>query len=229
MKYINLLVALMLLASCSSQVPIAVNHPISTQLKAKSTHHWDVLADDVAKETSALLDGEPKKNPVLKGKPFYVVPQPGASTFDRAFRDLLITRMVNRGLPVSKQRGTGVEIQYETQIVQHNSPRYGHIPGTLTALAAGVWVVREVVEGSVAAIPGAIGLSALADWGLGKYSGGTTPTELIVTTSIAQDNRYLYRKSSIYYIATEDSELYQESADTPGTERGLKRLEVVGQ
>ena len=40
-----------LLAGCASQVPIAANHPISTQKKAKAVHHWDVLADDVTSQT----------------------------------------------------------------------------------------------------------------------------------------------------------------------------------
>lgn len=217
------------LSGCSSQVPLAKNAPLSTQLKARSTHHWDILADDVARETFTLLEKEPKSGSALRGKAFFVVPQPGPSSFDKAFRDLLITRMVNRGLPVVNRKGVGVDVQYETQVVRHNSFSYGHVPGTLTALSAGVWVVRELAKGSASLVPGGFVVSALADWGLGKYA-MTTPTELIVTTSIAVDSRYLYRKSSIYYIETDDADLYQDGglADDPVVDREVKRLEVVG-
>lgn len=223
-----LALSLMLLftAGCASQVPIAVNPPISKQYKAKSTHHWDILAEDVARETCALLDRDPKKDGQLQGKPFYIVPAKESSTFDKAFRNLLITRMVNRGMPVSTERG-GIEVQYETQLIRHNSAGYGHLPGTLTALSAGVFVVRELVEGSFAAVPGAIGLAALADWGAGKFS-TPTPTELMVTTSIAIEKKFVYRKSAIYYIDTEEAELYQGVESDGAAGAGLKRLEVVG-
>jgi len=233
MKCVIYLSLMLLLAGCSSQVPLAVNHPISTQLKMKSSHHWDVLANDVAAQTAAVLERDARKDGALKGKPLYLPQAPHASAFDRAFHNFLITRLVNRGLTVSNQRGDGVELVYETQLVHHESSRYAHAPGTLTALSAGVWVVRELVRGSFAAVPGALGLAALADWGLGKFAGAPSKTELIVTTSLARDQKYLLRKSDVYYLDDADGDLFLALNDKglvvePALERGVKLMEVVG-
>lgn len=226
---------LLLAAGCSSQVPLAVNHPLSSQLKIKSSQHWDVLADDVAAQTAAFLQHEPRKEGASSQKPIYLAAPQQPSAFDRAFQNFLVTRMVNRGLLVSSRNGGGIELSYETQLVRHESPRYAHAPGTLTTLGAGVWVVRELVQGSFAAFPGAMGLTALADWGIGKFAGAPSSTELIVTTSITSEHRFVFRKSDIYYIEAEDGDLFLalnekgRAVEPAGNSRGVKLLEVVGQ
>jgi len=235
MKRVLFLCCLLFLAGgCASQVPLAVNHPLSTQLKVKSSHHWDVLADDVAAQTAAFLERDSRNEGALKGKPVFLAPPQHGSAFDRAFQNFLVTRMVNRGMKVSTWNGDGIELSYETQLVRHESPRFAHAPGTLTALTAGVWVVRELVLGSFAAFPGGLGLAALADWGVGKFAGAPGKTELIVTTSIASEHRFVFRKSDVYYLEAEDGDLFlalNEKGmvrEPPGGGRGVRVLEVVG-
>ncbi len=221
MKARLILLALVFAATgCASQVPIAKNHPISTQKKAKSAHHWDVLADDITGQTQATL----KKNPELDGKPLYVSTSEESSPFGFALRNFLITRMVNRGMPVTTEKEGAVELQYETQLVRHESSRYAHVPGTFTALTAGVWVLRDLVSSGSAALPGSIGLAALADYGMGQYAGGATPTELIVTSTIIRDKKFVMRKSDIYYLEDADLGLFvKENA----LQRPLKKMEVI--
>jgi hypothetical protein len=217
-----LISAMLLMTGCASQLPIPVNHAISTQKKARAAHHWDVLADDISMQTQIAAYG---KDSAIKDKPIYVREAKEATPFNKAFRNFLITRMVNRGMAVNDHMvGGTVEITYDTQIVRHSSNRYTHIPGTVTALTSGLWVIHGMLESAEAvAIPLSLGVSALADWGLGHYAGGATHTELIVTTSIITDNQYRLRKSSIYYIEEEDSDLFVEALERP-----TKRMEVVG-
>ena len=211
--------ALLLSVGCASRVPIAVNHPLTTQKKAKAAHHWDVLADDIAQQTQAAAFGP---NSALHDKPLYIQPQ-GNSSFDTAFRNFLITRMVARGLPVTSNAAEGVTVGYETQLLRHDSSRYTHLPGTLTALAAGIWVIRDMVGTAASSVlPATLGLTGLADYALGQYAGEATHTELIVTTSILKDSRYLLRKTDIYYIEDADTDLF-----TGVVERPVKQMGVV--
>jgi hypothetical protein len=199
---------LMLLAGCASQVPLAANHPLSSQKKARAVHHWDVLADDVTTQTFVAL----RKAGIAEGTPLYVAHPTDTSVFAKAFRTLLITRMVGRGLPVlSEPSLDAIELHYETQLVRHNSSRYAHAPGTFTALAAGIWVVRDMIIGDTAAMPAGLALGALADYGAGHFAGGPTATELLVTSSISLDYKYLMRKSDIYYIEDADVSLFVDT------------------
>jgi hypothetical protein len=216
-----LLSGIFLFTGCASQLPIPANHPISSQKKARAAHHWDVLADDISLQTQIAAYG---KESVIRDKPVYVREPREATPFNKAFRNFLITRLVNRGIAVNDHPVSGtIEINYDTQLVRHASNRYTHIPGSVTALTSGLWVIHGMVESGVDALPGALGVSALVDWGLGHYAGNATHTELIVTTSIVTDNQYRLRKSSIYYIEEEDSDLFVEALERP-----LKRMEVVG-
>lgn len=220
LRFILIMLALGL-GGCASQLPIPANHPISTQKKARAAHHWDVLADDVAVQTQIAAYG---KESVIKGKPLFIREPRENTVFTRAFRSFLITRLVNRGMPVVDRPEAGVvEITYDTQIVRHASNRYTHTPGTLTALTSGLYVIYSIADSGLSAFPGAVGLSAVADWGLGHYAGPATHTELIVTTSIVTDNQYRLRKTDIYYIEEEDSDLFVEALERP-----IKRMEVVG-
>ena len=228
MKIFVLSVAcLVVLGGCASQVPIAANHPISSQKKARAAHHWDVLADDVTAQTIAAL----KKNGIADGSPLFVAPPSDNSPFGNAFRNFLITRMVNRGLPVKNAPAGTVELHYETQLVRHESSRYAHIPGSFSALTAGIWVLYDLVGSGSGALPGAYGLSALADYGMGHYAGGATPTEMIVTSSIVVDQKYVLRKSDIYYIEDADLGLFvdqQKKSEEALPVRPLKTMEVTG-
>ncbi|TSK06683.1 MAG: hypothetical protein FPO08_08470 [Geobacter sp.] len=219
MLRVVLLLTVVLMAGCASRVPVAVNHPLTTQKKAKAAHHWDVLADDIARQTQAAVS---RPGSALKDQELYI--QPGGKTsFDHAFRNFLITRLVNRGVAVTSDTAKGKGVSYETQLVRHESSRYTHVPGTLTALTAGIWVVRDIAGDASSAIPATIGIAGLADYALGLYAGEATHTELVVTTTIMDQSRYFFRKTDIYYIEDDDVDLFAEVSEGP-----VKQLGVVG-
>lgn len=210
-----------LLAGCSTaQVPYTENFPIFTQKVFKSTGNWDIIADDVAVQTVAAIGTH---------KMIYVAAPTEATDFNSAFHNFLITRMVNKGIPVSNNKGGAIEVQYETQLVKHksNSERSTYQPGTITALAAGLLVARNIHKWSstgqaVALLGAVVGADVLAS---SKHSESPTKSELVVTTSAIEDGRYLMRKTDIYYIPPEDVSLFMhiEKQDTQ-----VKEFSVVG-
>jgi hypothetical protein len=191
------------LVGCSTaQVPYTQNHLKTYQKVARAASHWDVLADDVAAQTMAALGTQ---------KTLYVAVPAEATTFNRAFHNFLITRMVNKGIPVSTMKSGAVEVQYETQVVKHNSERRAYKPGTITMLAAGLMVAYNVPnwtnnDDKAAAL---LGLAGLADAGVSVDAGSPTKTELVVTTSVIEGGRYLTRKTDIYYLEPEDASLFE--------------------
>lgn len=122
MKIVNfaLLCAAAFSAGCAIDVPLSAGYPVTHQQKMKSAHHWDVLAQAVARQTGELLAG----NDQLRGRSLFVVPHGSAVTFNAVFRPLLISQLVNQGLTVSGQAAGALEVRYQTQLVHHNSERF---------------------------------------------------------------------------------------------------------
>lgn len=197
-----LLLALAMLTGCASQVPVAENYPLTVQRKARAAHHWDVMADDVVNQVLAAQTGRPD----LAGRRLFVGEPPHLTPFARAFRNFLITRMVNRGLEVATDPRGAVELTFETQVVKHQSERFAHRPGTLTLLAAGLMVAHDISLGAFtdSKVLGTLALTQAGEIGLGHLSGGPTKTELLLTTSIASEGRFAMRRSDVYYFEEED-------------------------
>lgn len=212
-------VLVVLLSGCgTAQVPHTQNHPVSYQKVARATSHWDILADDVAAQTVAAIGTQ---------KTIYVTAPTEATDFNRAFHNFLITRMVNKGIPVSNQKVGAIEVQYETQVVRHNSERRAYKPGTITMLAAGLMVAYNVPNWTHSADKAAafLGAAAGADAAVSTDAGSPTKTELVVTTSAIEGGRYLLRKTDIYYLEPEDTSLFMhiERQSTP-----VREFNVVG-
>lgn len=122
MKILNfaLLSAAAFSAGCATDAPLSAGYPTTYQQKMKSAHHWDVLAQAVAKQTGNLL----ADNDLLRGHALFVVPHGEAVAFNAVFRPLLISQLVNQGLTVSGQAAGALEVRYQTQLVQHASERF---------------------------------------------------------------------------------------------------------
>lgn len=214
---VGVLVVLLLGGCSTAQVPYTQNHPASYQKVARAASHWDILADDVAAQTVAAIGTQ---------KAIYVSAPTEATDFNRAFHNFLITRMVNKNIPVSNQKTGAVEVQYETQVVMHNSERRAYQSGTITALAAGLLVAYNVPHWHPESMKAAfLGAAAGADAAVSTDAGSPTKTELVVTTSAIEGGRYLVRKTDIYYIDPEDVPLFMhfEKQVTP-----VKEFSIVG-
>ena len=209
------------LFGCASPVPVAQNFPVTLQKVARTAHHWDVVANDVVDQTITAINS----TPVLQNRAIFVPRFADASAFDASFRDFLITHMVNRKMPVNVCNSSSlqqpafvledpeVQIHYEARVIQHRAGVPAYVPGLFTTLGAGVAVLRnadaaDLTRGEVNI--GIIGFGALLDLARANVAVPTS-TELLLTTTIAENNRFIMRRSDIYYVPDDDVNLFVDS------------------
>lgn len=218
--HINKMLFLTLVSSgiigCTSPVPVAQNFPRSYQKVAHTSQHWNIVARDVVEQTEKMV----AESKGLQGREFYVPIGKRNSFFDSTFREFLIDHMVNKGMPVAVcpqadlpsgfQQAPEVNVRYETRVVRHSEMPIFQ-PGVLTALATGVYAIHGISkldDGDMRAI-GGIGVAAAVDtWAATMPR--ETKTELIITATIEERNRFMMRRSLIYYVPDGDIELFTE-------------------
>jgi hypothetical protein len=207
-----LLFFLSFIASCSSRLPEPITYPYSQQQKMQASEHWEILAQDLANRiNNELILNDNIETAV------YVKPTCGdettpceaneTSTFNEAFRDLLITSLYGYGIPTrSKATPESIEVLYKVQVVRHNTNRMRTLqPGILTTLSAAVLVLRNAPSELVLLATG-----VAADIANSSYT-ANGHYEVIITTSMIENGKYLFRASDIYYINDKDFYQYQET------------------
>jgi len=203
--FIAAFACLYLVTGCSqlAGVPNADSFPDASLKKAKSAEHWNVIAGDVAAQTAGLKD-----RPELKARSLYVSPSGDNSDFSKGFQSMLITRLVNSGLPVATKAAGSVEVKYEAQVVRHLAGQGDYQPGSIAALAGGIFVARQINVSNASLTTKAAQTTALiagADLLAANIRlHSATNTEVIITTSVIDNDRYLLRKTDVYYV--EDAE-----------------------
>lgn len=213
-------VGVALLTACaSSPIPVSENFPLTVQPKVRSAGHWNLLSKDVVKQTLETLTR------VGTTQQLYVSLPANASIFDQAFREFLITELVKAGRIVQQTPDNAIELSYQTQMVRHESPRPYYMPGRFTMITAGLYAMYGLHHEHLdAKLAGGLGLAAVADTIASNYSGGPTPNELVLTTTVASGGRFLARKTDIYYIEDADTDLFHAFKPVVAA----KTLKVVG-
>ena len=223
-------VTLFLLTGCYSQVPKPTTYPMTYQQKMQAAHHWQVLADDVGNQITRFIKYEDLNQADQFG--IYIEPLPGI--FGQAFTHMITANLVESDVRVVHKKEKCPVIRFEIQLIKHKAERFNRpVPGTLTALAAGIWVLREISWDTLAAL--AIPAAAVGDVALGAMA--TLPKhEVLVTTSvIGTNNRYLLYRNDIYYINDKDWRLYPTELpqETPQAQeagqnkKGIKEFKVT--
>ena len=62
---------------------------------------------------------------------------------------------------------------------------------------------------------GILGVAGVADYAASVSTGGPTATELILTTTVTGGDRYLSRKTDVYYVEESDSTLFSSLQNDP--------------
>ncbi len=200
-----------LMSGCATpyaEAPIPKNYQRTEQTKLQAAAHWKIIADDLA--TSVL------KN-VDKSKIVYVNEPTAKSDFNEAMHSMLISAMVSKGIVVVKSSATAnLSIDMNAKILKFTKDRGGDSAGQLTALAAGVWVLRSalrslnpmnVIRVSTIGLAGAIDAYRFSD---SENSAGETPqNEIIVTITASDKNQYFSSISNVYYTSDADELLYR--------------------
>ncbi len=198
-------------SGCSS-IPMYSSYAYTEQQKMQAAHHWDVLASDVANQINnkLILSDYMDKAVYVKttcGSDAAPCEQGDTTLFNEGFRDLLITRLVHIGVPTSSTNElSDIKLNYKVQVVYHRTPRHTIQPGLLTVLATGVAVLRSAPwQIQTIAAAGVLDFFVAVGPPSGHY-------EVIITTSMVTDNKYLFRTSDIYYINDPDFWHYQNSS-----------------
>ncbi|PTT19188.1 hypothetical protein DBR12_12935 [Acidovorax sp. HMWF029] len=211
----TVLAAAVLLSGCGTlDVPRADNYPATGQKKARAVHHWDVLAGDVAARVADKIATWPQGE-----YPIHVTVADN-SRFNLGFLKLLKVHLLNRGVAVSTVP-TAVELEVQTQLVQHESAVSRSLPvpigGTLLGTGVGVWRDWKVHYADRTLLPGvatALGVGAGVALDMaqlytqGAAAGGPTRTEVLITTTLKSQDRYLAGSADMYYIEQADAVLY---------------------
>lgn len=195
------------LSGCAyrSPIPLAENFELTVQPKVRSAGHWELVSNDVVAQTLSTLD----KVGVAPGTKLHVALPGNPSSFDLAFRDFLITKLVQSGAPVLQNPGQTLDVTYNTQLVRHNSPRPHFVPGQFTMIAVGLMAAYGLRHEHLdAQLLATLGLTSLADYGSSINSGGPTNTEMILTTTVTRGGQYVVRKTDVYYLENADTPLF---------------------
>jgi len=208
LKQLALGAGVALLVGCaSSPIPVSANFPRTVEPKVRSAGHWNLVADDVVKQT---LESLGKLG--VTGNLYVSIPA-NATAFDKAFQQFLITDLVNSGRVVQQYPDNALEVSYQTQIVRHNSPRPNFVPGRFTMITAGLYAAYGLgFQPTGDKLAGGLAYAAGLDYISSVNSGGPTATELILTTTITSGGRYLTRKTDLYYVEEADTTLLQYKA-----------------
>jgi len=210
MRVVPILLLVIFLGSCS-RIPQPASYAYSEQQKMQAAHHWDVLASDVANQINnrLIITDFVDKAVYVKttcGNDASPCEQGQTTQFNEGFRDLLITRLVNFGVPTSlEKKVSDIEVNYKVQVVYHASNRYTLPPGTLSVITAAISVFRHAPSTiQMLALAAGIDIANSAGPVNGHY-------EVIITTSMVADEQYLFRTSDIYYINDPDFWHYQNA------------------
>ena len=201
-----------LLGGCSGRIPEPVTYKYTQQNKMQASHHWEVLAKDLSNRiNNQLIITDHIDASVYVKQTCGDESKPCApletSTFNEAFRDLLITNLVDYGVPTKKEiEEDTIEINYKVQIVRHNTDRVRSLqPGLMTSLSAAVMVLRNAPTNLIILATGVMtDIANTSFTANGHY-------EVIITTSMMTNNKYLFRASDIYYINDRDFWHYQDT------------------
>ncbi len=211
------------LAGCATHyadTPAPTRFANMEQPKLQAARHWQLIADNFAEQMAGALRDQ------LKGRAVYV-PQPeGEQLFVEGFRELLISSLVARGVPVAvNEAGSLVaDVRYNAYAFHPGRVASTYFYGEASALTAGLWALGGVMVADLASAGGvSAGLKALAavsaiegfGWvsnealAGGRFAGGPVPrTEILLTVTVVDAGRIVARQSNIYYTADEDAGLY---------------------
>jgi hypothetical protein len=196
-RLIIILLSFIGLASCSS-VPTPQSHKSSSQLEIEAAQHWQVLAQDVAKQTISAMVADPlwtmgnigSGNLLDQGgsgdsydkdsTPSYIgVAMSGGipsiylqtndlSNFGRTFRNCLITEITKLGYPIAHSPEDAVIARWSVNKVHHNADR------------------------------------------------SVSHTEIVLTFTVSKDAKVLSRQTQAYYVRAEDFNHYNNITDYAG-------------
>lgn len=133
-------------APIMSAVPLPSPYIQTNQKKMQAVHHWNVLAKKVAN----IIDAQWQRTLPDYQDPVFVAPA-GITPFDKAFQQLLITNLVEKGIVVSNNYNNPLVLSFDTQVVSHGRALEGingdvpkkEVMMTLSLMFKGAYLMRQ--------------------------------------------------------------------------------------
>lgn len=185
-----------------AQAPVPTAYPLSAQQKMQAMYHWDVLAEDVARRVQEFLD----RRVVERQLPVYVAPS-GVTPFAKSFHALLITRLVNKNITVSKSFENALVLSFDIEMVRHAERITRTGKGVYKALAPDVYVQRhDLTDPDPENFWAREAMLRAAEHNVdaGAYTYALPRVEVMITSTLLSGESFLMRDSSIYYINDAD-------------------------
>ncbi len=179
--------------------PPVATFSVEPEYKLKSATHWQVVANDIANNIERVSAGNNYR---------VFVPANAQTVFGRVFASQLRSSLIAKGVAVSSVPDGALRVSVAAEEVQHVSlSRYA--PGSLTALGAGVLVLRDAAIGrhDVTGSVGAVVVAADVAASIIEMQKRPT-TEIVLTTSIEGDGRFLLHRTDTYYVDEVDTSLF---------------------
>lgn len=182
----------------TASLPVPRTYPLSTQQRMEAVHHWEVLAEDAGNEfATQILARFPDPLDSV-----YVAPC-GVTPFAKAFRELLVTKLVAKGMRISNNTNERLVAMFDTQLVRHPRRYLKAGPRSYRALAPGVMVgteisnadLKEISQEWPEVVPASDPRAAKS-----PYLFELPRNELIVTLSLLSKGEFVLRRTSVYYI-----------------------------
>lgn len=214
------LFSFMLFVSGCTQVPYPVTYPFAKQEKMQAAQHWDILAADVAKQVKTSRS----KHKELRHIPVFVQPV-DQTPFGKIFHNLITSRLIQNGVPVSPYENDSLHFSYDARVLQHSKRDIKNPPLLYSAVGLGITVTRNVDSDDLKHIAFPIGL--IAD-GIRSATAGKTPNEeVIISLALKHNDTFIIHRSDIYYINKSDGWHYDTNAFQKANKG--KQFQVVGQ
>lgn len=192
------------LTACVSTdgVSTPVSFPAAPQYKLKAAAHWKLMAEDLASQIKQSLLAQ-EKNQV----PIYIEEPVQATSFERNFLPMLRAALIAQGLQVSTRPDEAASLQVQVNKVSHVAT---YRSGTLTLLGGGLLVLRDIVTHDSSYLTNGGGALAVIAADVAMTHHRAPPAlELVLSTSVQKDKRYLASATQIYYLQSEDLWVYQ--------------------
>lgn len=196
----------------TAQAPLSSGYPLSTQPKMQALAHWDQLAANVAKNCAKALEHFHPEGDVR----VYVAPLE-ATPFGKSYRESLLTRLVDYGVPISFSPDGAAVLEVSLELVSHHRTIERTRTGRRYAVEPG-FVQRKDPQGLYAPVP-------VISEESGFFDAPAPETEVQVNSALIHRGGYLYRDSSIFYVDARDRAHYQLGVPKDGVE--LRRYSVV--
>ena len=180
---LTLVGAAALAAGCASKgVPSVTEFEDNPQRAVLAAGHWDVVAREAVEQTLTAVRGAG----IAADVPMYVGIPPNPTEFDRGFREMVVTKMLQHGAPVYMQPDQVVKVAQDTQSCTAPMP-------CRSTDALEVTYQTQVV----------------------KHENVKPLAELIVTTTISNRGRFIARKTDVYYMDSLDTPIYRAPGFRP--------------